>query len=388
MKSFIPFRRRLLDWFDRNGRHLPWRDHRTAYRVWVSEIMLQQTTTETVRGYFDRFCAQFPDVSTLAAAETADVLKRWEGLGYYRRAVQMHAAARVIVERYGGEFPDEREAILALPGVGRYTAGAILSFAFDRREPILEANTLRLDARLLGLESDPATGESQKRLWAFAEAILPKTRCGDFNQALIDLGNGVCLPKEPRCEVCPLFTFCEAKRLGKVDLIPYKKPVAPKERRTEIAFLVRRPLFTGAKPFDQEKFLLIRSPEGARWAGLWDFPRFLYSDRGADAGGALHAELEGFLGSGHFELGPVLKRRKHVVTRFDIELLFYETLGLGGHRPSFDQFQKNGEKTIRFAAGEVSRGKIVFCWADQTEARRLPMNSTAKQLLAAIPPAR
>ncbi|NIL98241.1 MAG: A/G-specific adenine glycosylase, partial [Planctomycetales bacterium] len=177
------FRRRLRAWYQRQARDLPWRVSRDPYRVWVSEIMLQQTQVSTVTPYFLRFIERFPDIGTLAAADEQEVLRHWEGLGYYRRARQLHRAAGQVVAQFGGQLPRQREPLLALPGIGRYTAGAILSIAFDAREPILEANTTRLLARLLAYPGDPAASAGQETLWAFAAALLPTRDVGRFNQA-------------------------------------------------------------------------------------------------------------------------------------------------------------------------------------------------------------
>ena len=172
-KSFPLLRKRLLAWFDEHQRELPWRKNKTPYRIWVSEIMLQQTQVATVIDYYLRFMKQFPTVKKLAAAEEADVLKLWEGLGYYRRARQLHAAAKLVVENHKGKFPETFDEVLALPGIGRYTAGAILSISKDQQLPILEGNTIRLFARLMEMKSDPKTTANQKALWEFSESLLP-----------------------------------------------------------------------------------------------------------------------------------------------------------------------------------------------------------------------
>ena len=185
--SFKSLQKRLLAWFDENQRELPWRKNKTPYRIWVSEIMLQQTQVATVIDYYLRFMKQFPTVKKLAAADEADVLKLWEGLGYYRRARQLHAAARLVVENHKGRFPETFDEVLALPGIGRYTAGAILSISKDEQLPILEGNTIRLFARLMEMKADPKTGPNQKALWEFSESLLPKKRCGDFNLSLIHI---------------------------------------------------------------------------------------------------------------------------------------------------------------------------------------------------------
>ena len=192
------------------------------------------------------------------------MLRLWEGLGYYRRARQLHLAARQIVAEHGGVFPRDPEAVRRLPGIGRYTAGAILSIAFDARQPILEANTTRLLCRLVAYRGDPASAPGQKLLWAAAEAVLPRRGVGRFNQALMELGSMVCVPRGPRCGECPVASLCRAHELGIEAQVPALKPKPPAIARREAAVVVRR----------GGRVLLVRCPEGQRWAGLWDFPRF------------------------------------------------------------------------------------------------------------------
>src|SRR5437763_3122971 len=213
-------RSRLLRWFDRHQRPLPWRRDRDPYRVWVSEVMLQQTTVAAVVPYFERFLAAFPTLADLAAADEQAVLRLWEGLGYYRRARHLHRAARQLVREYGGRLPDDAEVWRGLPGVGRYILGAVLSQAFGRRLPIVEANSLRVLCRLFGQRGDPRGGPVQKWLWAKAAELLPAKRAGDFNQALMELGALVCTPAAPKCDVCPLAKECVARREGAQAEIP------------------------------------------------------------------------------------------------------------------------------------------------------------------------
>src|SRR6185436_3645748 len=233
-------RRRLLAWYTKHARDLPWRKSRDPYRVWLSEIMLQQTQVATVKDYFERFTCAFPDVESLAAAEETDVLRLWEGLGYYRRARQLHAAAKKVVAEYSGKFPDEAEDLQQLPGIGRYTAGAIASIAFGRRSPILEANTIRLLSRLVGYRGDPQSSAGQRVLWAVAEEILPQKKVAPFNQALMELGSLICTPSEPKCDACPLSNVCRARAAGLQQEIPPSKPRPAYTELREAAVIVRK----------------------------------------------------------------------------------------------------------------------------------------------------
>lgn len=308
------FRRRLPPWFDRNSRKLPWRKDRDPYRVWVSEIMLQQTQVSTVVGYFERFMQAMPTIEALAAASEHDVLRLWEGLGYYRRARQLHKAAKIVVDEYAGQFPRDADVVRRLPGIGRYTAGAVLSIAFDAREPILEANTLRLLSRLLAYDGDPRGGEGQRLLWAMAEAVLPTRGSWRLNQALMELGSEVCKPREPNCASCPVAELCRANREGRQRDIPRPKTKTNFEPIRHAAVVVRR----------NGRVLLLRWPEGQRWAGLWDFPRFPIDATGA---AALHRQLaENVRRMTGIVASPSqhLKTLTHGVTRFRITLECHE----------------------------------------------------------------
>ena len=222
--------RRLLDWFARRRRDLPWRRDRDPYRIWVSEVMLQQTQAATVVPYFERFLQAFPTLADLAAADEQQVLRLWEGLGYYRRARDLLRTARLLAASHGGRFPDDPVALEGLPGLGRYTRNAVLSQAFDRRLPILEANSRRVLCRLFGRTGDPSLAPEQRWLWDAAEALLPSRRVGDFNQALMELGALVCTPDAPRCSECPLADDCVARRLGLQDAIPARRRARRRRR--------------------------------------------------------------------------------------------------------------------------------------------------------------
>ena len=207
-------RRKLAEWYEHGHRDLPWRQTRDPYRILVAELMLVQTTVAAVIPYYERFLARFPTAEALAAADEADVLKAWEGLGYYRRARQLREAARAIVRDHGGSVPADVEALRALPGVGRYIAGAVLSLAFDRPAPIVEANTQRVLARWLAWPEDLQTPASRARLWQAAERLVPPDGAGRFNQAFMELGATVCTPRAPLCLVCPVAAECRARARG------------------------------------------------------------------------------------------------------------------------------------------------------------------------------
>jgi A/G-specific adenine glycosylase len=318
-------RRKLLAWYSQHARDLPWRRSRDPYRVWISEVMLQQTQVATVERYFGRFVAAFPNVASLAKADEQKVLRLWEGMGYYRRARQMHAAAKQVVAELGGRFPETVEGLRELPGVGRYTAGAIASIAFDQRAPILEANTIRLLSRLVKYRDDPLSPSGQRVLWQVAEEILPTANVAQFNQALMELGSLVCTPSEPDCNVCPLSGLCAAQVAGLQREIP-----RPKARKTytevrEAAVIVRK----------NGSVLMRQCGPGERWAGLWDFPRFQ-----VEAEGPLfaHDEIANKLrAQTGVECAPsaVLKTLRHGVTRFRVTLDCYAAEYLSGRvRPN------------------------------------------------------
>ena len=305
-------RRRLLDWFARHQRDLPWRRDRDPYHIWVSEVMLQQTTVAAVVPYFERFLRSLPTVADLAAADEQEVLRLWEGLGYYRRARDLHRAARRLVGEHGGRFPDDPAVLAGLPGMGRYTVGAVLSQAFDRRLPILEANSQRVLSRLFGLGDDPTRGPARRRLWGLAEALLPARRVGEFNQALMELGALVCTPAAPRCPDCPLAAHCQARLLGLQEEIP-ARPARPAVVPVwEAAVVLRR----------GPEVLLVQRPEGGRWANLWEFPHGpLEGDEShEEAATRLVRELTGL----RADLGGELLTLRHGVTRYRITLVCFE----------------------------------------------------------------
>lgn len=255
-------RRSLLAWFRRNRRDLPWRRTRDPYAIWLSEIMLQQTRVETVIGYYTRFLERFPTVESLAAAGEDDVLKLWEGLGYYTRALNLHKTAKAITGPHSGVFPSTVEELRKLPGIGRYTAGAIASIAFGVRAPVLDGNVKRVLARLYAIEEQIDQAATIRRLWEIAEALVPPRSPGDFNQALMELGARICLPKNPTCAVCPLRARCEARARGIQDRIPTKPPAKRIPHRHVVAAAIRK----------NGRYLLGKRPPGGMLGGLWEFP--------------------------------------------------------------------------------------------------------------------
>lgn len=306
------FQQRVLTWFDEHGRtHLPWQQHQTPYRVWVSEIMLQQTQVATVIDYFDRFMARFPTVDALAEAPLDDVLHLWTGLGYYARARNLHKAAKVVVEQYNGRFPTESvEKMALLPGIGRSTAGAIISLATGQRAPILDGNVKRVLTRLHAVEGWPGRPAVERTLWTIAEHYTPDERAGDYTQVMMDLGATLCTRKAPACLLCPVQDWCEAHRLGRETDFPSSKPKkATPTRHAHLLMLV-----------DAEgRVMLEQRPAEGIWGGLWSFPQRddATSARAWCAEWVPDAEVQSWSSFTHIfshfrlEMTPVLVRCQH-----------------------------------------------------------------------------
>ena len=271
------FRRALVRWFGRHGRALPWREAYRPYPVWIAEIMLQQTQVETVVPYFLRWMERFPDVPAVAGAEQEAVLKAWEGLGYYSRARNLHRAAREMMASHGGELPQDLPGLLGLPGIGPYTAGAIVSIGYNRPAPIVDGNIGRVLARIFALEHSPGSPQGKRLLWGWAEDLVPRRDPRIFNQGLMELGALVCRPRSPACGECPVNRFCAAHAAGRVARYPLATPRKARPLREGVMALVRD---------DQSKLLLRRrAPEGL-WGGLWE-PPWLEPDKGETSPDAL-----------------------------------------------------------------------------------------------------
>ena len=252
----------LLDWYGVHGRDLPWRRTRDPYRIWISEIMLQQTTVAAVIPYYQKFLERFPTLEALAAGSLDEILRLWAGLGYYSRARNLHRAARQVMAEYCGRFPETQEALITLPGIGRSTAGAIRAIAFDQPAAILDGNVRRVLVRLFAWSDDPRSSRAERQLWQWADLLTPAARAHDYSQAIMDLGAVVCVPGPPLCDRCPLNGLCLAHRQGLAGELPVRRIKKAVPRRHQAALLVRL----------QDRMLVSRRPPEGLLGGLWEFP--------------------------------------------------------------------------------------------------------------------
>jgi len=257
------FQNLLLDWYDQNKRNMPWRDCGDPYKIWVSEIMLQQTRVDQATPYFKRFMEHFPTVYDLANADQQEVLKVWEGLGYYSRARHLHAAAKLVVNEFDGNVPDNWDDITELKGVGPYTASAVLSIAFQKKHAVVDGNVTRVLSRYLGIEEDVRSSSTKNTIQDAADELISDERPGDFNQAVMELGATICTPSNPDCEQCPIQANCVAYKTAKTDEIPYKSS-AKKRPHHHIG--------VGIVMNDDEEVLIALRPEDAMLGGMWEFP--------------------------------------------------------------------------------------------------------------------
>lgn len=255
----------LLSWFAKHKRELPWRGIHDPYATWVSEIMLQQTQVATVIEYFNRWMQRFPTVEALASAPLDDALSMWAGLGYYRRARMLHQGAQEVLRHHGGQVPDEHKALLALPGIGRYTAGAIASIAFEQPEPIVDGNVERILARLRAVAGDPKDRSNQKVFWRMAKELVDPEHPGDFNQSMMELGATVCTPKNPMCMLCPVRSMCQAYIQGDVSKYPAKVKRAKKKKQHTISCVMHTPGDHGPQVYVTQR------PSTGLLAGMWEF---------------------------------------------------------------------------------------------------------------------
>ena len=315
----------LLAWYATHRRDLPWRRTHNPYHIWVAEVMLQQTQVATVIPYYKRFLARFPTIEALGKASLGDVLKLWEGLGYYARARHLHAAARRVLLEFDGRIPGTLEELLSLPGIGRYTAGAVLSIAFGRDVPAPDGNVRRVLSRVFAVSEDVTRGAGQRRLWRLAESMLPSGRAAEFNQALMDLGAIVCTPRAPVCADCPLVQDCQAHKLGQEERFPTRRPRRPLPHYDVAAGVV----WNGGGRF----LVAQRLPRGLL-GGLWEFPGGK-QELGESLEECLRRELAEELGI-KVAVGASLIVVRHAYTHFRITLHAFHCRLLGGQPRALD----------------------------------------------------
>ena len=310
----LPFSREavaaeLLEWYGREGRDLPWRQGRDPYRIWLSEIMLQQTTVAAVIGYYQKFLENFPTVEHLASAPQEAVIDLWAGLGYYARARNLHAAAKMVSEEFGGQFPQRVDDLMQLPGVGRSTAGAIAALAFEQRAAILDGNVRRILCRLFALQQLPRSSAAEKQLWHWAELLTPAERVHDYTQAIMDLGATVCVPRNPLCGQCPLQGLCQAHKLGLEQQLPLRQKNKPAPTRREAALLLEC----------NGRYLVRRRPASGLLGGLWEFPTISLPDEESTEQ-QLKLLMQDFSVSGELQtLGHI----NHIYSHFRLDLKLF-----------------------------------------------------------------
>ena len=336
------FQRRLLSWYDAHARVLPWRDEPTPYRVWISEIMLQQTRVDTVKPYFERFLKDLPTVNALAEVTDEKLMKLWEGLGYYSRARNLKKAAQLIELEYGGQLPGKIEALLKLPGIGPYTAGAVGSIAFGIRGTAVDGNVNRVITRLTGNRQDISNPKIKKEIERFTFELLPMERVGDFNQALMELGATVCLPNgQPKCEKCPVNELCEGYTLGIAAEIPLKVKKKAKKIEEKTIFIIEH----------NGKIAIRQRPMEGLLSGLWEFPNLdgLYSEEEC-------ADIMANWGIQYSRLIP-LEKAKHIFSHIEWHMIGYYILA--------EWIQDKVQEDELNFAGSLEQGKLIFAKKDE-----------------------
>jgi A/G-specific adenine glycosylase len=318
MKHLPTLRRQLLAWYHAHGRDLPWRRTSDPYKIWVSEILLQQTRVDQALAYYERFTTAFPTLQDLAAAHEEHVLKHWEGLGYYTRARNLHKAARVVMESYGGQIPRQADLLQLLPGVGRYTAGAVASIAFNEPAPIVDGNVKRVLARLYDIASPVGAPDTERLFWQLATELVPVKNPGDFNQAMMELGARICTPRSPLCEECPVAEHCAARAKG----IQEERPV-----RTEKKVIPHKEIVVAVLQ-REGRYLLGRRPSEGLLGGLWEFPGGKV-EVGETHQQALLRECREELGL-EVTVGGMLACVRHAYTHFRVTLNVYRCTLLSG----------------------------------------------------------
>ncbi len=321
------FAQHLLAWWDEGHADLPWRRTRDPYHIWVSEIMLQQTQIATVIPYYKRWITRFPTVDALAAAELDEVLKMWEGLGYYSRARNLQTAAKTVVEELDGEMPKTAEGLLRLKGIGRYTAGAIASIAFDQAAPVLDGNVIRVLSRITDLPDDTTQTATKNALWQLADSLVPTERAGDYNQALMELGQKICQPTTPACHLCPVAMLCMARERG----TQLERPVRPPRKRTPHHDVVAAVIFR-----EDGRFLIVQRSLDGLLGGMWGFPhgRQVKGESKLAALARVVSEAYGV----QIDSAQPLTEVKHAYTHFRMTLHVFRATYVNGQPPTSTNF--------------------------------------------------
>jgi len=341
--------RTVIAWYRKEGRALPWRMTRNPYRIWVSEVMLQQTRVASVIPYYRRFLHAFPTMRRLAEADLQEVLKLWEGMGYYARARNLHRSAEIIMSRYGGSVPDNTKDLLSLPGIGRSTAGAILSLAYDKQAPVLDANIQRLLSRLGAVESDLGKSYGKHFLWDLMESLLPGKKTRVFNQALMDMGALVCTPKTPHCRVCPLSSLCRAFKMGIQEQIPPSKKTPPRPVLERAVAVI----------WGKKGLLIHHRPSNGLLGSLWEFPGIYLNQEGS-----------------------VFHLLSHMMER-ECGLL----IQLRGEIFSFFHEYTHFKERIRVFSGDCLQGRLLsqdFRWVQPEEIERFPLPASHRRIAQTV----
>lgn len=332
------FDQRVLQWFDEHGRkHLPWQQNPSSYRVWISEIMLQQTQVATVIPFYERFMSSYPTLASLAQSPIDDVLSHWSGLGYYARARNLHRCAQQVVKDHAGELPKTLEELEALPGIGRSTAGAILSLAHGIPEPILDGNVKRVLARHQAIDGWPGQTAVLKRLWVLSEELTPKKCCGPFNQAMMDLGATLCTRTKPNCVACPVADDCQGLASGNPTAFPGKKPKKEKPVKSTVMLLIRN---------EANRIYLQKRPPSGIWGGLWSLPEVGETDEAA-----MEAAMT----------GASVMRFRHTFSHYHLDIDVRELANLGNNRLAED-FMRNVRKSHSGNENEVGETSECVWW--------------------------
>jgi A/G-specific adenine glycosylase len=340
--------RRLLTWYSQNKRTLPWRGHPDPYAVWVSEIMLQQTRVETVTAYFERWMERFPTLTSLAEASEQEVLQIWEGLGYYSRARNLHKAARTVMQKFAGKIPPNRSELEKLPGIGRYTAGAVASIAFGLDETAMDGNIRRVLARLFAMRLPARSPQGEQKLWELARQNLPAGRAGDYNQALMDLGATICTPQRPACLVCPLSELCQGRAAGIQESLPVLKAAPATPHYTVTAAIIAR----------DARVLIARRPSTGLLGGLWEFPGGKL-EPGETLPAGLKREIREELAA-EITVGEPFGIYKHAFTHFKITLHAFKCTLAAGEPQALE-------------ASEIA-------WVGISELKNFPMGKVDRQI--------